>query len=78
LYGQVITDENCPTVAGSSALADEAAINCATAKQCSTSNRIFAWSEEREQDATAPKASDFRPIVGCITNHYPEMAEQSS
>src|SRR4030095_5479732 len=30
LRGQVVTDENCPTVAGSWALTDETAIMCAT------------------------------------------------
>jgi hypothetical protein len=63
LYGQVITDENCPTVAGSWALADETAIKCATAKQRSATNRTFIRSEEREQDFSG---RDFQPIIGCI------------
>jgi hypothetical protein len=50
MYGQVITDENCPTVAGSWALAEETAIKCATTKQRSVTNRTFNSSEEHEQD----------------------------
>src|SRR5437773_11779301 len=41
LYGQVITDETCPTVPGSWALADDTAIKCATTKQGSSTNRTF-------------------------------------
>src|ERR671923_2030882 len=39
IHGQFITDENCPTVAGSWALADETAMNCATARQRSAIKR---------------------------------------
>src|SRR4029450_1906916 len=79
LYGQALTDENCPTVAGSWALADETAIKCATANQCKASNRICNRSEEREQDFTAcEKASDFRLSAACIINCTSEMAQQSS
>jgi len=67
MYGQVITDENCPTVAGSWALADETAIKCAAPNQPSAINRTLNRSEEREQDFSAcQKASDCRPIVSCI------------
>jgi hypothetical protein len=67
MYGQAVTDENCPTVAGSWALADETAMKCATTKQPSAANRAFDRSEEREQDFSASqKASDCRPIVSCI------------
>jgi hypothetical protein len=51
MYGQVVTDENCPTVAGSWALADETAINGDTANQASGTNRTHNRHEEREQDA---------------------------
>ena len=50
LYGQVITGENCPTVALFWALADETAMNCATTKQRSATNGTFSRSEEHEQD----------------------------
>jgi hypothetical protein len=50
MYGQVVTDENCPTVAGSWALADETAMKCATAKQRNATNRTFNRSEAGEQD----------------------------
>src|SRR5438132_1415844 len=50
LYGQVITDENCPTVARSWALPDETATKCATTNQRSASNRTLDRSEEHEQD----------------------------
>jgi hypothetical protein len=68
MYGQPITDENCPTVAGSWALADETAMKCATTKQRSAANRTVRHSEEYEQDFIASqKASDYRPpIVDCI------------
>jgi hypothetical protein len=70
LYGQVITDENCPTVAGSWALADETAISCVATKQRNAMTWTFSRSEEREQDfTTSQKANEFRPIVGCITSH---------
>jgi hypothetical protein len=70
LFGQVITDENCPTVAGSWAPAEATAINCATAKQPSTIILTFSRSEEREQEfGASQKANDFRPIVGCITSY---------
>ena len=67
MYGQVVTDENCPTVAGSWALADETAMKCATANQRNATNRTFNRSEEREQDfGGQPRGRDFQPIVGCI------------
>jgi hypothetical protein len=67
LYGQNITGENCPTVAGSWALVDETAIKCATTKQRSATNRTLNRSEEREHDFTAcQKAIDFRLSAGCI------------
>ena len=50
MYGQVITDENCPTVAGFWALADETAIKCATTNQRSATNRTLDRPEEHEQD----------------------------
>ena len=50
MYGQVVTDENCPTVALFWALADETAMKCAAAKQPNATNRTFSRSEEREQD----------------------------
>jgi hypothetical protein len=52
LYGQVITDENCPAVAGSWALADETAMKYATANHRNAANRTFNRSEEHEQDST--------------------------
>jgi hypothetical protein len=67
MYGQVITDENCPTAAGSWAVADEIAMKCATAKQGNATNRTFSRSEEREQDFTRrSRGSDFQPIIGRI------------
>jgi hypothetical protein len=64
MYGQVVTDENCPTVPGSWALADETAINCATPNQPSAINRTFKCSEEREQDFGGyRRASDFHSIT---------------
>jgi hypothetical protein len=53
MRGQVITDENCPTVAGFWALADETATKCAAANQRSATNRTFNLSGEHEQDFTA-------------------------
>jgi hypothetical protein len=50
MYGQAITDENCPTVAGSWALAADTAMKCASANQRSAANRTFNRSEEHEQD----------------------------
>jgi hypothetical protein len=42
-------------------------MKCATPNQPSAINRTFSRSEEREQDFIASqKASDCRPIVGCI------------
>jgi hypothetical protein len=67
MYGQPVTDENCPTVPEFWALADETAMKCATTKQPSAANRTVRRSEEYEQDFIASqKASDCRPIVGCI------------
>jgi hypothetical protein len=67
MYGQVITDENCPTVPGSCALADETAMKCAIAKQDNATDRTFNRSEEREQGFTErPRGSDFQSIIGCI------------
>ena len=50
MYGQVVTDENCPTVALSWAFADETAVKCATTNQRSATNRTFDRSEGDEQD----------------------------
>lgn len=48
MYGQVVTGETCPTVAGSWALAEEAAMNCAATKQPSANDRTFNQSEEND------------------------------
>ena len=64
MYGQPVTDENCPTVAVSWALADETAMKCATPNQPSAINRTFNRSEEREQDfGRYRRATDFHPIT---------------
>jgi hypothetical protein len=71
LYGQLITDENCPTVAGSWALADAATSNCATANQCNATNRTFRRSQKREQDFGRPRATDSQLITkNQINNLY--------
>jgi len=79
MRGQLITDENCPTVAGSWALADETASKWATTNQRSATNRTFnRWQELDQGFSDSQKESDFRPTVGCITNCSPEMVQQSS
>jgi hypothetical protein len=76
LYGQVITDENCPTVAGPWALAQETAMKCATAKQRSATNRTFNRSEEHEQGfSERSRGSDFQPIIGIYSTAKPSKAE---
>jgi len=53
LYGQVVTDENCPTVVGFWALADEIAMRCAKAKHCRGINWTSNDFRERDQDFRA-------------------------
>jgi hypothetical protein len=63
-YGQVITDENCPTVAGFWALADETAISCVTPNPPSATNPTFDQSEEHEQNFSRRcRTSNCRPIT---------------
>jgi hypothetical protein len=65
MYGQVFTDENCPTVALSWALADEAAMKCATTNQRSVTNRTFDRLEEHERDFSGRRrGGEFEPIAG--------------
>ena len=70
MYGQVVTDENWPTVAGSWALADQTTISCVPTSQRSATNGTFSRCEDREPDFTASqKARNFRLNVGSITSH---------
>jgi hypothetical protein len=75
MYGQLITDENCPTVAGSWALAEETAMKCATVNQRSATNRTFIRSEEREQHFSG---RDSQPIRGCIDTSKAETENVSA
>src|SRR5205823_13906757 len=47
MYGHVVTGDHCPTVALSWALAEEAAIRCATTNQRSATNRTPDQPEEQ-------------------------------
>src|SRR5258705_13943599 len=66
IYGHVISDDHCPTVALVCAPADEAAIKCATTNQRSATNRTPDRPEEHEQDFGGRQAGDFQQITACI------------
>jgi len=74
-----MTDENCPTVAGSWAFADETAMNSATAKQRSAIDRTFNRSEAQEQASSGRRrGSDFQPISGFIYTSKAETEDVSA
>jgi hypothetical protein len=68
MYGQAVTDENCPTVAGSWALADETAISCIAATQCNATNPLLTAGENvRNTLSEAPFSGSRSPVFKICT-----------
>jgi hypothetical protein len=69
IHGQFITDENCPTVAGSWAVAEDTPMSCVTAQQYNATDRTFNHSDSDKYDSRLRYKPDtcLSPCrIGCV------------